>query len=566
MWLSADNRVGLAHRRLAIIDLSESGSQPMVTADGSLIVTYNGEIYNYRELRAGLEKKGYRFCSTSDTEVLLHLYADRGAEMVQHLRGMYAFAIWDNRKQGLFLARDPFGIKPLYLADDGATLRVASQVKALLAGGNVDTSPEPAGHVGFFLWGHVPEPYTLYRGMRSLPAGTSLWLETGGRRMEQTFCSIHSELARASHLASESVDSSQVAPIVSAALLDSVRKHLQADVPVGVFLSAGLDSTMLASLVAQLAPKDLYTVTLGFEEYIGTENDEVPLAEQTASLLGAKHRTIRVRRSDFREELPRILDAMDQPSIDGVNSYFVSLAAARVGLKVAISGLGGDELFGSYSSFREIPWLVRVCKVFGQFPGLGRGLRRISSPILKHATSPKYAGLFEYGSSYGGAYLLRRGVFMPWELSGVLDPDMVRKGLADLQTIDRLNQTSADVSTKHHKVSALEMSWYMRNQLLRDTDWAGMAHSLEVRVPFLELDLLRVAAPLLGRQGSPDKRTVAAAVLGLPDRILNRGKTGFSVPVQEWMLDGSSAGPERGMRGWSGYVYQYSPTPAPGLH
>ena len=562
MWLSDDNRIGLAHRRLAIIDLSETGSQPMATADGSLVVTFNGEIYNYQELRADLEKKGYRFRSSSDTEVLLYLYADRGAEMVHHLRGMYAFAIWDSRRKGLFLARDPFGIKPLYLADDGATLRVASQVKALFAGGKIDASSEPAGHVGFFLWGHVPEPYTLYRGIRSLPAGTSLWLETDGRRKEQTFCSIRSELAQASNHTSEPLDSSQVAQKARGALLESVRQHLQADVPVGVFLSAGLDSTTLAYLVAQLAPRDLHTVTLGFEEYSGTENDEAPLAEQTAALLGARHSTIRVRRSDFREELPRILDAMDQPSIDGVNSYFVSLAAARAGLKVAISGLGGDELFGSYSSFREIPRLVRLCKVFGQLPELGRNLRRISSPILKHITSPKYAGLFEYGGSYGGAYLLRRGVFMPWELPGILDPDMVREGWAELLTIERLDQTSSDISINHHKVSALETSWYMRCQLLRDADWASMAHSLEIRVPFLDLDLLRIVAPLLGRQGSPDKKTVAVSVAaGLPEQIFNRRKTGFSVPVREWLLDGSSAATERGIRGWSRYVYQQCSAP-----
>jgi asparagine synthase (glutamine-hydrolysing) len=539
----------------------------MATADESLVVTFNGEIYNYRELRAGLENKGYRFRSSSDTEVLLYLYAEHGAEMVRHLRGMYAFAIWDSRRQGLFLARDPFGIKPLYLADDGATLRVASQVKALLAGRKINTSPEPAGHVGFFLWGHVPEPYSLYRGIRSLPAGASLWVETGGRRREQSFCSIGSELAQASHRNSEPLDSSKVAKELRRALLESVRQHLQADVPVGVFLSAGLDSTTLAYLVAQLAPKDLHTVTLGFEEYVGTENDEVPMAEQVAALLGAKHRTIRVRRFDFREELPRILDAMDQPSIDGVNSYFVSLAAARAGLKVAISGLGGDELFGSYSSFREIPRLVRLCKGFGQRSGLGRNLRRVSFPILKHITSPKYAGLFEYGGSYGGAYLLRRGVFMPWELPGVLDPDMVREGWAELQAIERLDQTSADISTNHHKVSALEMCWYMRNQLLRDTDWASMAFSLEIRVPFLDLDLLRIVAPLLGRQGSPDKKAVAVSVAtGLPEQIFNRRKTGFSVPVREWLLDGSSAVPERGMRGWSRYVYQQCSAPVPVLN
>lgn len=196
-WFSVDNRVGLGHRRLAIIDLSETGAQPMALADGSLIITFNGEIYNYQELRDGLEKKGYRFRSTSDTEVLLNLYADKGQEMVHALRGMYAFAIWDERKKGLFLARDPFGIKPLYYADDGRTLRAASQVKALLAGRCVDTAPEPAGHVGFFLWGHVPDPYTIYKGIRSLPAGTSLWVDKEGQKHIKSFSCISEEIARA---------------------------------------------------------------------------------------------------------------------------------------------------------------------------------------------------------------------------------------------------------------------------------------------------------------------------------------------------------------------------------
>ena len=177
LWISPDQRIGLAHRRLAIIDLSEAGAQPMATADGRLHITFNGEIYNYQVLRRELEAKGYRFHSHSDTEVLLHLYADRGQDMVHALRGMYTFAIWDEHKKGLFLARDPFGIKPLYVADNGHTIRVASQVKALLKGGAVDTTLEPAGHVGFFLWGHVPEPYTLYKGIRALGAGTSLWID-----------------------------------------------------------------------------------------------------------------------------------------------------------------------------------------------------------------------------------------------------------------------------------------------------------------------------------------------------------------------------------------------------
>src|SRR6185295_2548249 len=179
-WHGFNQRIGLAHRRLSIIDLSTAGAQPMLLPDRELAIVFNGEIYNYRELRAELEQRGHKFRSTSDTEVLLHLYDERGEAMVDALRGMYAFAIWDGGKKGLFAARDPFGIKPLYFADDGKTLRVASQVKALLAGGHIDTAPEPAGHVGFFLWGHVPAPFTLYKGISVLPAGQCMWVSRDG--------------------------------------------------------------------------------------------------------------------------------------------------------------------------------------------------------------------------------------------------------------------------------------------------------------------------------------------------------------------------------------------------
>jgi asparagine synthase (glutamine-hydrolysing) len=196
-WFGPQHRIGLGHRRLSIIDLSVTGTQPMLSADGTLAIVFNGEIYNYRELRSDLERQGKTFRSHSDTEVLLHLYAESGDRMVEKLRGMYAFAIWDERKHGLFLARDPYGIKPLYVADDGKTLRIASQVKALLAGGKIERSPDAAGHVGFFLWGHVPEAHTLFKAIRPLGAGTTLWINLNGERKEHRFCSVTEIFAQA---------------------------------------------------------------------------------------------------------------------------------------------------------------------------------------------------------------------------------------------------------------------------------------------------------------------------------------------------------------------------------
>ncbi|MEO7297099.1 MAG: asparagine synthase (glutamine-hydrolyzing) [Verrucomicrobiota bacterium] len=562
-WFDPRRRVGLGHRRLSIIDLSSGGAQPMLYPERDLAITFNGEIYNYQELKKQLETKGHRFQSQSDTEVLLHLYAEYGPEILKKLRGMFAFAIWDGKKQELFLARDPFGIKPLYYSDNGKTIRVASQVKALIAGGEIDLTPAPAGHVGFFLWGHLPDPFTLYKNIRALPAGSSMTITRNGASSIHSFCNISDILANAEHLQSSILHPPSSAAILRETLLDSVRHHLIADVPVGVFLSSGMDSTTLAALASELG-SDLRTVTLAFEEFKGTDNDETPLAEEVARHYGAKHQTIRVTRHDFEEDLKHLLDSMDQPTNDGVNSFFISKAAAQAGLKVALSGLGGDELFGGYPSFTQIPRMVNSTGLFQSLPGLGRSFRFVSAPVMKRFTSPKYAGLLEYGGSYGGAYLLRRGMFMPWELPEFLDGDLVRQGWNDLQPLACLHQTESSIDDPFLKVSALEMSWYMRNQLLRDTDWAGMAHSLEIRTPLVDVDLLSRLSPLLANSSRPDKRQMACTPgKPLPAAVLSRRKTGFVVPVRQWLSEqlkevaGETPSLDRGLRGWCKEIYRH---------
>lgn len=565
-WHSADERIGFGHRRLAIIDLSEAGAQPMVSADGQFVITFNGEIYNYRELRTRLEGQGYHFRTQSDTEVLLHLYAEHGADLVHELRGMYAFALWDTPRRRLLLARDPYGIKPLYVADDGRTLRFASQVKALLAGGRIDTTPEPAGHTGFFLWGHVPEPYTLYRGIRMVPPGTVLTIDHWGRRQSHTFWSVTEAYRRFEHQPARSYTAEERHDLLRTALLDSVRAHRIADVPVGVFLSSGLDSTTLAALASELSSlpslsggkaTPLSTMTLAFAEYRNTANDEAPLAECVARHLGTSHTTHVITRDDFLAERARLLDAMDQPSIDGVNTYFVCKATRESGLKVALSGLGGDELFGGYNSFQRIPAIVRRLTPLAKLPEFGLLLRRVMAPLLANPLvqywfSPKYAGLLEYGASYAGAYLLQRALHMPWELPYLMEPGLARQGWQELQTISRLETTTGGMHTGHFVVSALESSWYMRNQLLRDADWASMAHGLELRVPLVDHLLLEALAPLRGVGKLDMARTTVPA---LPEAILKRPKTGFSVPVQDWMLSGIGSDFARGYRRWARYVY-----------
>jgi len=555
LWLADDGRVGFGHRRLAIIDLSEGGAQPMLDPETGNWICFNGEIYNHEQLRARLNRDGIATRTQSDTEVLLKLYAARGDEMFSELRGMYAFALWDARRRELLLARDPFGIKPLYVADNGATVRFASQVKALLHA-PVDRKPEPAGHAGFLLWGAVPEPYTLYRGIRALPPGH--WQRFGGERAGRPvrFASIVDTLGGLPTATGAQADAAL--DQIAAAVKDSVTAHMVADVPVGVFLSAGLDSTMLAACAATAG--DLRTLTLGFNEYADGPNDEAALAGEVAGLLRAKHTVHRISARDFEADRLQLIAAMDQPSIDGINVWFVSKAAASQGLKVAISGLGGDELFGSYPSFRQVPRLVKLMRRTPVGERTGLLLRRLTQPVASILPSPKYASLAEYGHSLSGAFLLRRALHMPWELPGLMNPAMAKEGLEELATIDRLDASIDGLDSDRLAVSALEMQWYMRNQLLRDADWAGMAHSLEIRVPLVDMRLLQQFVELPEFDTSSEKRTIVRRVApGLPENVLNRPKSGFVVPIHQWLNPGADSSVGR-HRDWAMVLYrQFAP-------
>jgi asparagine synthase (glutamine-hydrolysing) len=561
LWWSHDRRCALAHRRLAIIDLSNGGAQPMADEDESVIVTYNGEIYNYPELRAELERDGVIFRSDSDTEILLHLYRRLGVQMVFQLRGMFAFAIWDNKKSGLFLARDPYGIKPLYTANDGWTFRFASQVKALLAGGGVSRDPESAGIVGFHLLGTVPEPFTLYREIFALPAGHTQWVDRKGVREPEAYHSISAVLAKA---AVRGMAPAEIDFCVREAARESVRAHLLADVEVGVFLSAGVDSGAVLGLMRESTNSRIQAITLAFGQFTGTAEDEAPLAAEVAARYGADHIVRRVDEAEFIADLPNFLGAMDQPSIDGVNTWFVAKATKEAGLKVALSGLGGDELFGGYPSFRDIPRWVGMLRGPGNLPGLGAGLRAVGEMLKLSRRSPKALGMVEYGGNYAGAYLLRRGLFLPFELKTVLDADLIRDGLRRLDLLTRLSQSlRPDPSAPAARVCALESTFYLRNQLLRDSDWASMAHSVELRTPLVDSELLASLAPLIPHFSALGGKTALARSPSshLPDDILYRPKSGFGVPIRQWMRSDPDCSPiaeEKGLvaREWAGRVFR----------
>ncbi|MFM7008638.1 MAG: asparagine synthase (glutamine-hydrolyzing) [Betaproteobacteria bacterium] len=539
LWVSECKLVGFGHRRLSIIDLSDDARQPMTNADGSLVITFNGEIYNYKEIRNILEAKGYSFLTNSDTEVILHLYRDRGPQLVHDIRGMFAIAIWDSSQQELFLARDPLGIKPLYYSDDGHSIRFASQVKALMASGVISEEVDSAGLVGFYLWGSVPEPFTIRRAISALPAGCTMRIK--GRRVfgPEQYYSVGRIFQDGERLSGSARVHTARSFDLQEGLLDSVKHHLVADVPIGLFLSSGVDSLALLGLMKDAGQREVRTITLAFNEYSNTPADEAPIASHIADFYKTHHTTRTVTREEFNADLTKIFDAMDQPTIDGINTWFVSKAAQEAGLKSAISGVGGDELFAGYPSFQDLPsWVVSLSHV-SKVPGLGKISRKLLRPLTERlGLNPKLAGLIELAGDYSSAYLLRRGLFMPWELEKLLDPKLVKEGLARLAPIDLVRESiRPEPDAPASKISALEISNYMRNQLLRDTDWASMAHSVEVRLPLADAQLLRKVAALASSAPTSISKFALAASPStpLPFEILARRKTGFSIPVYDWV-------------------------------
>ncbi|MCX5724496.1 MAG: asparagine synthase (glutamine-hydrolyzing) [Nitrospirae bacterium] len=531
LWSTAS--VVLGHRRLSILDLESRANQPMLSADGRYAIVFNGEIYNFRELRRELEADGVAFRTTSDTEVLLALFAREGTKMLPWLRGMFAIAIWDTRTRELFLARDPYGIKPLYYTGTKNGLLFASQVKALLASWLVSAEREPAGLAGFYLWGTVPEPWTLFRGVFALPAGH--WVRICDGVADAPVCWQDIRARWQSKGCETSVH--ELRARVRQAVTDSVRAHLVSDVPVSVFLSGGIDSGAIAGL-AQESGVRVEGVTISFDEFGGGQEDEVPGARAVAAHYGLPHYVRRVTRTEFEQEAQHMIEAMDQPSIDGVNTWFASKAAAERGYKVVLSGVGGDELFFGYSLFQQLPSYAALGAMLSSITGARSLLKVPFAALAKLRVQPKLAGVPQFSGSLESLYFLRRCLFLPAELPALVGADLAREGLARLGGFPP-GMTSAHARDSGAAVGLLESTLYLRNQLLRDSDWASMGHSLELRTPLVDAKLLETLGPFTsGFAGRAGKMLLAQSPQKpLPDSIVHRPKTGFSLPMERWLSD-----------------------------
>lgn len=534
-WSDDQEGIYLGHRRLSIIDLDASANQPMHSDDDRYTIIFNGEIYNFCELRLWLVGRGESFRTNSDTEVLLKLFQIEGKSMLLRLRGMFALIIWDRQSQSVFMARDPYGIKPLYYAKSGPGWIFASQVKAIMTTKLVDSNPNPLGQMGFWLLGSVPEPHTWFRDVFALPAGT--WCQiTNDGRLEGPYCywDIASVWREAPECTMNRVDAQE---IVRLAVFKSVKQHLVADVPVGIFLSGGIDSGALAGLMRDQNQSHIEGITIAFNEFRDRHEDEVPGAKEIAKRYGINHHIRTITRREFEEDLPKIFSSMDQPSIDGINTWFAAKAVKEVGLKVAISGVGGDELFYGYPSFRQLPTLVSRCKTIERVPGARLAANYIFNLRARKSGNSRWRWLTEFGDNLYGAYWLRRGLFSPEELQGLMGETLADEALCEMDPESLLKSMVGSLPTDAMAaVGQIESVAYLRNQLLRDSDWATMAHSVELRAPLVDAWLLKDLMPVLRSFGRFRGKSLLAASPSLPlsEDLISRRKTGFGIPLGIW--------------------------------
>ncbi len=521
--------VYLGHQRLSIIDITKMGHQPMANDSNSIWISTNSEIYNFKELRQELENKNYNFRSNSDTEVLLKAYEEWGVDCLHKLRGMFAFAIWDARKKILFMARDRLGIKPLYYFSSPECFLFASEVRALTATGIPGAALNTTGLFHFLSFGSVSGPDTLWESIKELLPGHYLLVTPESMEITKYW----------DPLASLNTPPDSGDDALKNTLKESVKFRQISDVSLGAFLSGGIDSSAVVSLMHQDTERPVQTLSVVFKE---PEYDESLYSGKVAQQMGTEHRTLELDETDLVSSLPQAIAAMDQPTVDGINTFLISKCAREAGWKVALSGIGGDELFGGYDSFHLIPKIIKIEKILAALPRswslfMGNFLKRF---LPASDRNTKLAHLVSGQKSGSHSYFLMRALFCEDRVRGLFRDktcadDEIRKHLKttrgqidSLSTIDPLKQ-----------ISYLELTHYLANTLLRDTDMMSMAHGLEIRIPLIDHQLVELMFSIPAEiqfARSPAKSLLVQSLPNpLPSEIVHRKKMGFTLPFEHWM-------------------------------
>jgi asparagine synthase (glutamine-hydrolysing) len=535
----SENKVFLGSRRLAIIDLKKRANQPMHSLCSRYVLVFNGVIYNFLELRDYLLAKGIKLRTYSDTEVILELFALEAEKMLPKLKGMFAFVIWDRVKKKAFAARDPYGIKPLYIGTCKYGLIIASQVKTLLSTNLISKEYDIDSKSLFRILGFVIEPDTWFKNIKSLNAGNYIWIEKGAIISDIKWHNINKYWDNIS-LSNKKYSKEKVYKEVKKSVVESVKRHLVSDVPLGLFLSSGIDSAVLAGLIVENGHKSITGITVSFNDFENTENNEVEGAKVIAKHFGIKHYVYNVSKRDFINDLPNILLAMDQPSIDGINTWYASKAASKLGLKVVFSGVGGDEIFFGYKLFKQIPILIKFISIISKIPGVVKLINVFLILISYLKNNAKWRFILIWAKTVNGAWLLKRSILTS------RNSFFLKKNNTNLENLNNnffYKKIFSVLSKKPNnnirlKLAQMESVIYLRNQLLRDSDWASMYHGIELRTPFVDVTLLNnlknifcyfpffnSKAPLINCLTKKD----------LPKSITIKKKIGFETPIKQWI-------------------------------
>ena len=514
IFTDADRHLVFGHRRLSIIDLSSNGHQPMADVQQKAWITFNGEIYNFRQLKDELLSAGAVFNSSTDTEVIIQAYLHWGVAAFARLRGMFAFALYDKAKALTYLVRDSTGIKPLYYHIENGAISFASEVKALKIAG-IANEPDNDWQVRLLAFGHIPEPYTTLKNVFSLPKGNLLCWDN--HKSNYTITSYHSPIKE------EYITNREEAKkLIHDALKQSINRQLIADAQIGVFLSGGVDSSLITLLADEQKKAQLKTISIFFNE---KAYDESAYQNLVLNKIQGDKFTHLVKKEDFAVSFSQIMQSMDMPTTDGINSWFISKYAQQDGLKAVLSGLGADELYGGYPSFNRIHYLNYLKKIPASvisaiLPFAADQYKKLEYLLHKHPLAD---------------YLLLRGLFAPAAIAKILNTDV--KQVNDILFRDSITPGYDQYNEEY--AAWMENNLYMQNQLLRDTDIMSMNHGLEVRVPFLDEDFQRLAmrmAPTIRFDKTQGKKLLIDSFNELlPKEIWNRPKMGFTFPLQQWM-------------------------------
>ena len=505
-----DSNIAFGHTRLSILDLSTSGHQPMIDLNDKYIIIYNGEIYNFNYLKESLQKKGYIFNSNSDTEVILYGFIEYGEKIIEKIKGMFAFAIFNKETRETFLARDHMGIKPLYYFKDNDNFVFSSEIKCLK---NYSNGINNDSKILFLSFGSVPEPLTIYKNIFSFPKGHYGHFSKNKLKIKKYYQDEYEPKINQSY--------SEIVQNTKELLHKSVKRHLISDAPIGTFLSGGLDSSAITAIAAQYK-SDLHTLSLDFHE---KGLSEKYYQELIVKKYNTNHTNYIIDEKIFLENIHQFVNSLDQPTVDGLNTFFVSKAAVDSGLKAVLSGVGGDEIFYGYPSFK------RAKKV--------KALSKLPLSVINLITKNKKLEKLDYlkvGNDIS-IYLPLSTVFSPFEIAKILDidvQDIYRTMRKHLNQFNDLNIKNLD-----DKISFFELNLYMKNQLLRDTDVFGMAHSLEIRVPLLDKDLVDYVLKVKPKhkyKKNINKSLLADATEDLvPPEVITRKKKGFEIPFKYWL-------------------------------